>query len=94
MDPIGPAIQASLAGAGQAERQTVAKKAIKDRDEKRFRRALDEAEFGDGINPTDMIDALRDVEGNDQEESHEDRQQHNLTHAEQDAQQQRLDLEG
>ncbi len=78
MDPIGLPIQSSVAGAGQAERQTIEKRANKDREAKRFRRVLDQAEFGDGLDPTDTIDAVRSVKGNNQEESREDRQEHDL----------------
>ncbi len=91
MDPIGLPIQSSLAGVGQQERAQTTERAARDRERARFKRALDEAEFGDGLTPTEEIEAIRNMKGNDQEESHEDRQQQGLIDGEIAP---RIDLEG
>lgn len=93
MDPVGSAIQSSLAGVSQAERKQAAEKAQREREAERFRRALDRAELGDGPEATEEIEAIRSVKGNNQEESHEDRQQQDLSHLN-DEPRRRLDLEG
>ncbi|TVQ29816.1 MAG: hypothetical protein EA376_14795 [Phycisphaeraceae bacterium] len=74
MDPVGPPIASSVAGTHAAERN--ASKEAKRSDQKpaaRFRRLheLDEV----AISPIEGSEALRDPKGNDQEESHEDRQE-------------------
>lgn len=94
MDPIGPAIQSSLAGVSGAQRKATAEQAARERAEARPRRAGDRAEFTDALGPTEAVEAVRPPEGNDQEEAHEDRRAHDHDHAEQDARKRRLDLEG
>lgn len=78
MDPVGLSIQSSLAGVKQQERTQESERAVRDRDKTRFKRTLDEAEFGDGLTPTDEAEAVRNAKGNNQEETHEDRRQQGL----------------
>lgn len=94
MEPVGPLIQSSFAGVSQAQREQTTKQAARERVAARSRRANDQADFGDGLVPTDAADAVRSSESNDQEEAHEDRRSHDWDHAEQNARQRRLDLEG
>lgn len=92
MDPVGLPIQSSLAGVKQQERAQTSERAVRDRDKTRFKRALDEAEFGDGLTPTEEVEATRKAKGGAQEESHEDRQQQGLIEGEVILP--RIDLEG
>lgn len=94
MDPIGPAIQSSLAGVSQAQRKATAEQAARERAETRPRRAGDRAEFTDALIPTEAVEAVRPLESNDQEEAHEDRLAHDHDRAEEASRRRRLDLEG
>lgn len=75
MDAMGPIIAASLAGVNQAEK-IAARDAVKpdERPGKRFRRPGDNAELS--VSHVEGVEGLRDPKGNEQEESHEDRQEH------------------
>lgn len=76
MDLVGLPIASSIAGASQAERQAArdTQKAEEKRPARRFKRLGDDADLN--VTPTESVDAVRDAKGNDQEESHEDRQEH------------------
>jgi len=75
MDPVGPPIASSVAGAHAAERN--ASKEARRSDQRpaaRFRRLHEQDEVT--ISPIEGSEALRDPKGNDQEETREDRQEH------------------
>ena len=75
MDPVGPPIASSVAGTHAAERN--ASKEAKRTDQRptaRFRKLHEVDEVS--ISPIEGSEARRDPKGNDQEESHEDRQEH------------------
>lgn len=80
MDLVGLPIASSIAGASQAERQASrdAQKVEEKRPARRFRRLGDDAELN--VTPTESVEAVRDAKGNDQEESHEDRQEHSAAY--------------
>lgn len=71
MDPIGPAIQNSLAGVGQAERTQISERAVRERTLTRARRGADQAEFGDGMTPTEITNAITPAKHASDEDSSE-----------------------
>jgi hypothetical protein len=93
MDPVGLPIQSSLAGVKQQERAQTNERAAKDRDKTRFKRALDEAEFGDGLTPADEVEAAPEAKPVDDEEPQDEARRRNQV-AEAMDDPPRLDLEG
>jgi len=73
---VTAAIAASAAGVKSSEGEATSKSKRKSDAETTFRRALDEADLS--VDAAQAAHAVRNTKGNDQEESHEDRQEHGL----------------
>jgi len=88
---VTAAIAASAAGVKSTESEATTKSKRKSDSETTFQRALDETDVS--VDAAQAADAVRNAKGNDQEESHEDRQEHGLLESGPDALG-HLDIEG